>query len=213
MSATFLEVLAGTKLYPLTDRVISGLSHAEQIVQLSEVGVKLVQLREKLLSSFEFYNEASRALRVARDRRVKTIINDRVDIALALRADGVHLGQQDLPPAAARRLLGAEAIIGISTHNLAQARLAADMPIDYIAIGPIFATATKQSINQPLGIQGVQRAREASGKVPLVAIGGITAKNGESVLEAGADAIAIINDLWTSAGSLSARVQNFIHRP
>jgi thiamine-phosphate pyrophosphorylase len=213
MSAPFLKALAGTKLYPLTDRVISGLSHAEQIVQLSEAGANVVQLREKLLSSLEFYNEASRALRVARERRVRIIINDRVDIALALRADGVHLGQHDLPPAAARRLLGAETIIGISTHNLEQARLAADMPIDYIAIGPIFATATKQSINQPLGIQGLLRVREVSGKLPLVAIGGITAKNGESVLEAGADAIAIISDLWTSTAPLSARVQNYIHRP
>ncbi|MDQ2977205.1 MAG: thiamine phosphate synthase [Acidobacteriota bacterium] len=213
MSTTFLEALAGTKLYPLTDRVISGLSHAEQIVQLSEAGANLVQLREKVLPSLEFYNEAARALSVARERRVKIIINDRVDIALALGADGVHLGQQDLPPAAARRVLGAEAIIGISTHNLEQALLAADMPVDYITIGPIFATATKQSINHPLGIQGLVRLREASGELPVVAIGGITAKNGESVLQAGADAIAIISDLWTSAGPLSARVENFIHRP
>ena len=83
-------------------------------------------------------------MRVARERGLKVIINDRVDIALALKADGVHLGQDDLPPEAARRLLGPEAIIGFSTHNLDQARLAAKMPVDYIAIGPIFATSTKQ---------------------------------------------------------------------
>jgi thiamine-phosphate pyrophosphorylase len=213
MSAMFLDALAGTKLYPLTDRAVSGLSHAEQIVQLSEAGAKVVQLREKLLSSLEFYNEASRALRVARERRVTIIINDRVDIALALGVDGVHLGQDDLPAAAARRLLGPKSIIGISTHNLAQARLAADMPIDYIAIGPIFATATKHSTNPPVGLQRLLRVREALGKLPLVAIGGITVKNGESVLEAGADAIAIISDLWSSPGPLSSRVPDFIHRP
>jgi thiamine-phosphate pyrophosphorylase len=212
MSARFLEALAGTHLYPLTDRVISGLSFVDQILQLSAAGVTLIQIREKILPSLQFYNEAARALRVARERRVRIIINDRVDIALALNADGVHLGQDDLPPAAARRLLGSEAIIGISTHNLEQARLAAKMPIDYVAFGPIFTTTTKQSLNLPVGIKGLEQAREALGNLPLVAIGGITGQNCQSVLNAGADAVAVISELWSAPGYLSSQVKTLTHK-
>ena len=195
-SANFLSALGGTRLYPLTDRRLSGLSHAEQVSQLSEGGATLVQLREKILSPFEFYTEAEAALRVARERGVKIIINDRVDIALALKADGVHLGQDDLPPEAARRILGPDAIIGFSTHDPGQARLAAQMPVDYIAIGPIFATATKEASDPPVGLEGLRIVRQTVGTIPLVAIGGITLENGQEVLDAGADAIAAVRDIW-----------------
>jgi thiamine-phosphate pyrophosphorylase len=208
MSEKFLEALAGTKVYPLTDRVISRVSHAEQTALLGEAGATLIQIREKHLTSLEFYNEAAKALRAAQERKISLIINDRVDMALALKAAGVHLGQDDLPPSAARQLLGLKTIIGISTHNLEQARLAANMPVDYVAIGPIFPTATKQSANLPLGLQSLQRIRDAVGKVPLVAIGGISPENAESVLAAGADAVAIISGLWPSAGQLSARAKD-----
>jgi thiamine-phosphate pyrophosphorylase len=200
MSANFLNALAGTRLYPLTDRRVSGLNHAEQVRRLGDAGATLVQLREKVLSPLEFYPEAAAALSVARQRGIKVIINDRVDIALALKADGVHLGQDDLPPEAARRLLGPEAIIGFSTHNLDQARLAAKMPLDYIAIGPIFATSTKEKPDPEVGLQGLNVVREAVGAIPLVAIGGITLANGKEVLSAGADAVAIISDLWVAGG-------------
>jgi thiamine-phosphate pyrophosphorylase len=211
MGSTFLNALADTRLYPLTDRFHSGLSHAEQVSQLSKGGVLLVQLREKLLSPLEFYREAVAALRVARERGVKIIINDRVDIALALKSDGVHLGQDDLPPEAARRLLGPELIIGISTHNFEQARLAAKMPIDYIAIGPIFATSTKQASGSPAGLAGLRRVREIVGKTPLVAIGGIMSENGQDVIDAGADAIAVISDIWSSPGKVDARTRRLLH--
>lgn len=207
MSSVFLNALANSRLYPLTDRTLSGLSHAEQVSELSDGGVSLVQLREKILSPAEFYREAAAALLVARERGIRIIINDRVDIALALRADGVHLGQDDLPPEAARRLLGNEAIIGFSTHNLGQAQLALKMPVDYIAIGPIFATSTKPTSGPPVGLFGLQRIRQAVGKLPLVAIGGITADNSQSVLDAGANAIAVISDLWVSSTSVSARIR------
>src|SRR5215210_4723475 len=124
------------KLYPITDVRLSGLSHAEQVARLGVGGATLVQLREKHLSPREFYDEAEESLGVARKLGMRLIINDRADIALALRADGVHLGQDDLQPEAARRLLGEEAIIGFSTHSLEQAREAARLPVDYIAIGP-----------------------------------------------------------------------------
>ena len=211
MSSIFLNALAGSRLYPLTDRCLSGLSHAEQVSQLSEAGVLLVQLREKLLSPLEFYREAAEALRVAREQGVKIIINDRVDIALALKADGVHLGQDDLPPEAARRLLGSEVIIGFSTHNLEQARLAAKMPIDYIAIGPIFATSTKQAPESPVGLTGLERVRQIAGKTPLVAIGGITSENSQDVIDAGADAIAVISDIWSSQGDVAAHTRRLLH--
>jgi thiamine-phosphate diphosphorylase len=110
------------QLYPLTDAALSGLSHAEQVERLMDGGATLIQLREKDLSPVEFYRQAKAALGIARQRRVRIIINDRVDLALALRADGVHLGQSDLPPLAARRLLGENAIIGLSTHSADQAR-------------------------------------------------------------------------------------------
>lgn len=200
MSSNFLDALAGTRLYPLTDRQLSGLSHAEQVLQLSAGGATLVQLREKVLSPLEFYGEAEAALRVARELGVKIIINDRVDIALALQADGVHLGQDDLGPEVARRLLGAAAIIGYSTHSLKQAQLAAQMPIDYIAIGPIFATSTKQASDPTVGLEGLRLARQAVGSIPLVAIGGITRETSQDVISAGADAIALIRDIWTPAG-------------
>ena len=200
MSSNFLDALAGTRLYPLTDRQLSGLSHAEQVLQLSAGGATLVQLREKVLSPLEFYGEAEAALRVARELGVKIIINDRVDIALALQADGVHLGQDDLRPEVARRLLGAAAIIGYSTHSLKQAQLAAQMPIDYIAIGPIFATSTKQASDPTVGLEGLRLARQAVGSIPLVAIGGITRDTSQDVISAGADAIALIRDIWTPAG-------------
>src|SRR5215213_1130081 len=132
-------------LYPITDARVSGLSHAEQVARLSAGGAALVQLREKQLSPREFYGEAEAALRVARELGVRLIINDRVDIALALGADGVHLGQDDLPPAAARELLGERAVIGFSTHNEEQASEAARLPVDYLAVGPIFQTSSKEN--------------------------------------------------------------------
>ena len=210
MSSIFLNALAGTRLYPLTDRRLSGLSHAEQVSRLSDGGATLVQLREKVLSPLEFYREAAEALRVAQERGIKIIINDRVDIALALKASGVHLGQDDLPPEAARRLLDPEIILGFSTHNLDQARLAAKMPIDYIAIGPIFRTSSKDTSVSPVGLDGLRQVRQAVGKIPLVAIGGITSETSHDVLEAGADAIAVISDIWTSSRQVAAQTERLL---
>ena len=212
MSSNFLSALAGTRLYPLTDRRLSGLSHAEQVSKLAEGGATLVQLREKFLSPVDYYREAEAALQVARACNIKIIINDRVDVALALNADGVHLGQEDMPPEAARRVLGVNAIIGYSTHNLEQARLAAEMPVDYVAIGPIFGTSTKQAADAPVGLEGLRLARQAVGQCPLVAIGGITLQNSLDVLNAGASAVAIIRDIWISPAKASSQAQRFLHR-
>jgi thiamine-phosphate pyrophosphorylase len=208
-----MNALAGTRLYPLTDSYLSQLSHAEQVSHLGKAGARIVQLREKLLPPFEFYQEAANALRVARQLGIKIIINDRVDIALALKADGVHLGQADLPPEAARRLLGPKAMIGISTHNPEQARLAAKMPIDYIAIGPIFATSSKQASETPIGLTVLRQVRHIVGQIPLVAIGGIRAEKGQDVLDAGADAVAVISDIWSSPGGDNAHARALLQCP
>ena len=211
MSATFLDALAGTQLYPLTDRHVSQLSHAEQVARLGEEGAQLIQLREKFLSPFEFYNEAAAAFVVARDLDIKLIINDRVDIALALKADGVHLGQDDLPPEAARRLLGADALIGVSTHNIEQARHAADMPVDYIAIGPIFKTSTKETSQPAVGLTELLRVRQVVGTIPLVAIGGITSGNSQDVIDSGATAVAVVSDIWTSSNGIASHAKLLSH--
>ncbi len=198
------------KLYPITDRRLSGLSHAEQIARLSTGGATLVQLREKHLSARDFYDEAKAALRVARERGVRLIINDRVDIALALEADGVHLGQDDMPPDAARRILGERAIIGFSTHTLEQARAAALLPVDYIAVGPIFATSSKENPDPIVGLEMLREVRLNVGSLPLVAIGGITDEGARSALDAGADSIAVISLLLSEPARIAARTRELL---
>jgi thiamine-phosphate pyrophosphorylase len=211
MSSNFMQAFGSTHLYPITDQHISGLSHAEQVVLLNNCGATLIQLREKLDPPVKFFEQAESAVRVARDLGAKIIINDRLDIALAVKADGVHLGQEDLPPDAARRILGSNAIIGFSTHSLKQARLAAQMPLDYVAIGPIFSTTTKQSANAPVGLDGLARVREALGAMPLVAIGGITSENIGAVIKAGADLVAVIGDIWAPARDPRVRIKRLLN--
>ena len=192
-----------TRIYPITDTRLSGLSHAAQVEQLIAGGATLVQLREKHASPRDFYEDAERALEIARVHNVKLIINDRVDIAFALGADGIHLGQDDLPPGEARKILGDNAIIGFSTHNLEQAVAAAKLPIDYIAFGPVYDTTTKENPDKTVGLDGLKWVREAIGDFPLVAIGGINGDNLPPVFEAGADSAAIISDLFTPPGNIA----------
>ena len=213
MSSNFLQAFGGTHLYPITDQHLSGLSHAEQVVLLSNCGAAVIQLREKLDPPAKFFRQAEAAVQVAHDLGVKVIINDRVDIALAVKADGVHLGQEDVSPYAARGILGSEAIIGFSTHSLEQALLAAQMPIDYVAIGPIFPTTTKQSGNAPVGLDGVARVRDALRGMPLVAIGGITSENAAAVIESGADVVAVIGDIWVPAKDSREKINRLINHP
>jgi thiamine-phosphate pyrophosphorylase len=181
------------RIYPLTDVSLSGLSHAEQFRLLTLGGATLVQLREKHLPALDFYEQSKAALDIAKQTGVQLIINDRVDVALAVGAHGVHLGQDDLPPDAARRLLGNLAIIGYSTHNIDQALAAVKLPIDYLAIGPIFQTTTKTDTSPVLGLEGLRAVRRAIGEFPLVAIGGITHANARAAIEAGADSVAVIS--------------------
>ncbi|CAN5522193.1 thiamine phosphate synthase [soil metagenome] len=198
------------KIYPITDTRITKLSHTEQVKRLIDGGAKFVQLREKYASPKEFYEQAKEALEITRKNDVKIIINDRVDIALALKADGVHLGQDDLPPERARKILGEKAIIGFSIHNLKQAVEAVKLPIDYLAIGPVFATKTKVKPDKIVGIEGVKIVREAVGNFPLVAIGGITLQNFREVLDAGANSAAIISDLLSEPDSITKKMKEIM---
>ncbi len=198
------------KIYPITDARLSGLSHATQIEKLIEGGAEIIQLREKYASPQEFYAAAKTALEIARRQNVRVIINDRVDIALALKADGVHLGQDDLPPEQARKILGKKAIIGFSTHNIAQALAAVRLPIDYLAIGPVFSTKTKDNPEKIVGIEGVEKVRAAVGNFPLVAIGGITSTNFRAVLDAGADSAAIVSSLLSDPEIIAEKMKFFL---
>lgn len=169
----------------------------------------MIQLREKHLSPAEFCEDASVAIAFARERSVKIIINDRVDIALALNADGVHLGQDDLPPAEARKILGCNAIIGFSTHTLEQVREALAFPLDYIAYGPIFDTKTKQNPDSTVGIPALKHVRGIIGDKPLVAIGGIDSVNYRSVLNVGVDSVAIISSILSDPEQIESRMKAF----
>lgn len=182
-------------LYAILDAALSGnRSPIEILREFLDAGVTLVQLRAKELSPAEFFVLAKEARALTRDAGATFIVNDRADIALSVGADGVHLGQEDLPLAAARKLLGREKIIGISTHDLAQAREAETGGADYIGFGPIFGTATKATGYAPRGLEMLREVRAAV-KIPIVAIGGIKESNVAEVWEAGADAAAIISDL------------------
>jgi thiamine-phosphate pyrophosphorylase len=171
-------------------------------------GATLVQLRDKEASPRDFFRDAREALRLVRSAGAKLIINDRVDIALALKADGVHLGQTDIPVAAARQLLGANAIIGYSTHNLEQVRASLHLPIDYLAFGPIFETTSKQNPDPTAGLTQLAEAKRLIGSLPLVAIGGITATTLHQVRTAGADSVASISALFGSPGEISENHRN-----
>ena len=194
------------KVYPLTDIGLTGLSHAEQVRRLAAGGASIVQLRDKASSSQDLYDQARLSLKTARELGVLLIINDRVDIALAIGADGVHLGQEDLSPNVVRKLMGSKAIIGYSTHNIAQALEARSLPLDYLAIGPIFSTTTKADTAPVLGLKGLHTVRQALDcPIPLVAIGGITTQNALDVIEAGADSVAMIGALLSKPEEITQR--------
>lgn len=166
---------------------------AEFARELTAGGVTLLQYRAKLATAREMLSHA-RELKRTLSPNVKLIMNDRADLCLAAGFDGVHLGQDDLSPEGGRRVVGERHWIGVSTHNLEQLASADASPADYLAFGPIFGTRSKQNPDAIVGLEGLREARKAT-KKPLVAIGGITRENCRSVLDAGADSLAVISDL------------------
>jgi thiamine-phosphate pyrophosphorylase len=172
-------------------------SQANTPEALTESGVRLVQLRDKHASARALFAASKNLVARLSPKGVRIIVNDRPDIAAMLDAGGVHVGQDDLPVEAARTLCGAGRWVGVSTHNLEQLQLAMRTSADYIAVGPIFPTATKENPDPVVGFDLLRKARRLTRK-PLVAIGGITIKSAELVYRAGADSVAIVSDLLSA---------------
>jgi len=183
------------RLYPILDAACffdaAGMFAAAEA--LAAAGCTLLQYRDKSGNARRMLDEA-RVLRARLGPSVKLIMNDRADICLAAQYDGLHVGQDDLSPESARHIIGPTRWLGVSTHNPEQLAEADKTSADYLAIGPVFATSSKANPDPVVGLAGVRRARELTRK-PLVAIGGITRANARSVIEAGADAVAVISDL------------------
>lgn len=168
-------------------------------LSLVDAGVMLIQYRNKADNAKAMLEEATQLAGFARTRvsaphKAKLIMNDRPDLCVAAEFDGVHVGQDDLLPESARKIVGADRWLGVSTHNVQQVLEADEKSADYIAFGPVFATGTKANPGPVVGLEGVRSARSLTRK-PLVAIGGITRKNCRSVIDAGADSVAVISDL------------------
>ncbi len=198
------------RLYAIVDAEVCrahSITPARAAGELAAAGVTLIQYRDKPGSPQEILANAA-AIRAAAPSAT-LILNDRADLAQLAACNGVHLGQSDLTPADARQILGPNAIIGISTHTPAQVELADQTPADYLAIGPIFSTATKPDAEPPVGLEGIRRARALTAK-PLVAIGGITPANVAAVVAAGADSIAVISALFSQNQSLQQTARDFL---
>jgi len=183
------------RLYPILDAVCfpesdSMLTAAED---LAAAGCTLLQYRNKAGNARQMLSDA-RELRARLGENVKLVMNDRADLCLAAGFEGLHVGQDDLSPESARRIIGPTLCLGVSTHNPEQLAEADKTSADYLAIGPVFATNSKPNPDPVVGLEGVRRARELTSK-PLVAIGGITRANARSVIDAGADTVAVISDL------------------
>jgi thiamine-phosphate pyrophosphorylase len=197
------------RLYAILDAAqASGCPHLDVATALLAAGVRLIQLRDKHASSGELWVSAQQVVQSVHQAKGLIIINDRADIALAVEADGVHVGQDDLPVECARGILGAGKCIGYSTHSLAQVEEADGSSADYIAFGPVFPTASKENPDAVVGLDGLRQARRATRK-PLVAIGGITVQNARSVLDAGADSVAVIHGL-IGAPDIRQRAEEFL---
>ncbi len=182
--------------YFITDARLSRAGNAADVQNALAAGVRVVQYREKHAHARALFEEAARLRAVCREALF--LVNDRVDVALAVGADGVHLGQQDLPCLAARRLLGPGKIIGITVSSLEEARQAVREGADYLGVSPIFATATKADAGKPAGVRLLQALRREV-ELPLIAIGGITLANAPAVIEAGAHGLCAISAVVTQA--------------
>lgn len=177
----------------VTDRPLSGPRSLEEVVQQAIAGgVDCVQLREKHLSTRAFLEQASSLKQLMRPTGVPLIINDRVDVAWAVGADGVHLGQEDMPVSIARKLLGPGAIIGLSVETWEDVENAEGMPINYLGVSPVFSTPTKTDTRGAWGLEGLGRIKSYS-RHPLIAIGGLNQSNIADVVRAGADGIAVVS--------------------
>ena len=198
-------------LYPITCCPNpQGWDHVDFSHCLIRCGIRFFQVRDKTLPDGRLYRQLLKIRLLCRAAGACFVVNDRVDLALAVEADGVHLGQDDLPAAAARRLLGEEAVIGLSTHNWDQFRRGLEEPVDYLALGPIFPTHTKEDAAPVLGLELLRKASGGT-HLPLVAIGGISVEKAPGVWRSGARSVAVISDV-AAAGSPERRIRAYLQR-
>lgn len=186
------------KLYLVTDRELSlGRSLEEVVSEAVKGGVTVVQLREKDASTGEFIELARRLMKRLKPLRIPLIINDRVDVALAVDADGVHIGQSDMSYEDARRLLGPDKIIGLSVENFKDIEAANALDVDYIGISPVYGTPTKTDTAEPFGLEGLRKAVQMSAH-PTVAIGGMNASTIAEVMASGTDGVAVVSAICSA---------------
>ncbi len=206
--------MAIDRLYPIIDAellAVRNVSLAAFARELRIAGITLLQYRDKHGSPQEILCAAAILREAMAGSWCRLIMNDRADLAILASFDGVHVGQGDLSPADARRVVGPNAIVGVSTHSDEQVRIADESCADSIAIGPVFATGTKPDASPVVGLEGVRRARTLTAK-PLVAIGGITLANARSVIDAGADSVAVISSLFSAGVSTEQVARDFLAR-
>jgi thiamine-phosphate pyrophosphorylase len=199
------------RFYPILDTEVAlrrGIDPTSAARQILEGGAKILQFRHKGFLSREAFAWLEQIAEVTRAAGATLVVNDRADLAKLFGA-ALHLGQDDLLPSVARRVIGTDAIVGYSTHNEAQLRAACGEPADYLALGPIFGTITKENPDPAVGVEELRRLRPLSNR-PLVAIGGITRANAFQVLEAGADSVAVIGDLFPEDGNIRARAEEWL---
>lgn len=201
-------LLKKARLYLITDRRLSrGRSEIEVVKRALSGGVDMVQYREKHLPDDEFRQTATELLKVTKRKDIALIINDRVEIAAEIDADGVHVGQEDLDCEKAREMLGGDKIIGVSASNVEQATKAIEAGADYLGLGPIYQTDTKE-IDYPRGINLIKEVR-AQSPIPIFAIGGINLENVGAVLSAGASGVAVISAI-VSADQIASTCRQFV---
>jgi thiamine-phosphate pyrophosphorylase len=205
-------------LYLVTDRALCRHRTVEEVVLMAlRGGVACIQLREKDASTRDFVEEAQRIKAIMAPFRALLIINDRIDVALTVGADGVHIGQRDMPCDIARRLMGPRALIGLSVETWEDVQRAGALDVDYLGVSPVFETPTKTDTKGYWGLEGLSRIRAATRR-PLVAIGGLNASNAAEVIRAGADSIAVVSaicaadDPYQAARELSVITQSALEQ-
>jgi len=199
------------RFYPILDTDVvlrRGIDPMDAARQMLAAGARILQFRHKGFLSREAFAWLEQIAEVTRAAGATLVVNDRADLTKLFGA-ALHLGQDDLLPTIARRVVGPDAIVGYSTHNEAQLRAACTEPADYFALGPIFGTATKENPDPTVGLDELRRLRPLSNR-PLVAIGGITRMNAIQVIEAGADSVAVIGDLFPEDDNIRARTEEWI---
>jgi thiamine-phosphate pyrophosphorylase len=199
-------------IYLVTDRDLCGqMTLADVVLQSVKSGVAYVQLREKNVTTRFFVEEAKRIKELLSPYKIPLIINDRVDVALASGAEGVHIGQNDMPYKLVRKLMGKKAIIGLSVENWQDVEESQKLDVDYIGVSPVFATPTKKDTKEPWGLEGLKKIKAVS-RHPLVAIGGINNSNARDVIAAGADCIAVVSAICAAPDPAAAtnKLKNII---